>query len=125
MGRARRNTLQFVTQFEEMLLNMLGFYLVMGTAVVCAVGGMTLAQWLWPRVTWFETTLIIIGIVIGGAAGLLVIQAIHHRLSEEARSTLLWLVLSLIPGAAVLLAIVECAIRIARWWGRAGNAGDS
>jgi hypothetical protein len=125
MNRAKRSTLQFVSQFEEMLLNILGAYLVMGTAVVCAVCGLSLAEWLWPRVTWIETTLIIIGVVIGGGAGLLTMLAIHERLSEASRSTLLWLVLSIIPGAAVLLALVECAIRAARWWARDGASTDA
>lgn len=124
MSRAKRSTLAFVSQFEEGLLNILGAYLVMGTAAVCAVCGLTLAEWLWPRVDWIETTLVIIGIVIGGGAGLLTIAAIHERMSEDARSRLLWLVLSFIPGAAVLLAIVECAIRVARWWAGNENSGN-
>ncbi len=125
MSRPRRFTLAFVSQFEEGLLNILGAYLVMGTAGICAVGGLLLAETLWPRVTWIELTLSIVGVIIGGGAGLLTIAAIHERMSENARSRLLWLVLSFIPGAAVLLAIVECAIRAARWWASNENSGNS
>lgn len=118
MGQGKRATLEFMSRFEEGLLAILGVYLLVFTAVLGAVGGLFLAEHLWARVAWIETTLIVTGLVLGAGAGMLTLGAVHERLSEGARSSMLWLALSFVPGAAVPLAIVECIVRVARWWAR-------
>lgn len=121
MNRVREGAGRFVSEFESTLLGIVGFYLVVVTAIVGAVGGLMLAGWAWPRVGWVETTLAIVGIVVGGGAGLLAFGLLHERMTEEGRSKFLWLLLSLIPGAGVLIGVTELVIRGLRAWARSGD----
>jgi hypothetical protein len=121
MDRFKNGAGRFVSEFESTLLGIVGFYLVVVTAIVGAVGGLTLAGWAWPRVGWVETSLVIVGIVAGGGAGLLAFGLLHERMTEEGRSKFLWLLLSLIPGAGVLIGIAELLIRGLRAWARSGT----
>jgi hypothetical protein len=121
MDRFKRGAGLFVVEFETTLLGILGFYLVLTTAIVCAAGGLMLAGWGWPRVRWIEASLVIVGIVAGGGVGLTAYVQVHERLTEEGRSRLLWFGLSLIPGAGVLIGVSELVIRGLRRWSRSGE----
>lgn len=120
MGGFKGGAGRFASEFESTLLSIVGFYLFATTAILGAVGGLTLAGWAWPRVGWIETTLVVIGIVIGASAGMLAFAMVHERMTEEGRSRALWFGLSLVPGAGVLIAIAELVIRGLRKWSRSG-----
>ena len=122
MDRFRRGAGEFATEFEAGLLRLLGFYLLLATAAVSAVGGLWIAQRFWPRVVWVETVFVVAGVVVGGLAGMLAVQTLHDRMSIGMRSRLLWFVLSLVPGAGLLIAAAEIVIRALRRWGRSGGA---
>ncbi len=121
MGGLKDGVGRFASEFESGLLNLLGFYLVVVTAAVCAVGGALLAQWAWPRVAWIDTTLVVAGIAIGGSLGILAISVLHERLPEGGKSWILWTALSLIPGAGVLIAIVDICVRAMKRWSRSDD----
>ncbi|MBX3315709.1 MAG: hypothetical protein KF902_02465 [Phycisphaeraceae bacterium] len=122
MDRLRRGAGRFVVEFESTLFGILGSYLVVMTAIVCAVCGLMFAGWAWPRVGWVETAFVVFGIIVGGGAGLLAFVAIGSRLTEGGRSRLLWLAMSLIPGAGVPIGIAELVIRVLRTWSERGEA---
>lgn len=125
MDRFRRGAGEFATEFEAGLLRLLGFYLLLATAAVSAVGGLWIAQHFWPRVVWVETVLVVVGIIVGGLAGMLAVQASHNRLSSGMKSRLLWFVLSLVPGAGLLIAVVELVTRfLHRWSGQTGDVAE-
>lgn len=122
MDRFREGAGRFVSEFESMLLGIVGFYLFLVTGIVGAVGGLTLAEWAWPRVQWIGTVLTVLGIIAGGSVGMLAFALVHSRFTEEGRSRLLWIGLSLIPGAGVPIGIAELVIRGLRAWSRSGEA---
>lgn len=121
MDRLKKGAGRFVVEFESMLFGIVGFYLIAATAIVCAVAGLMIAEWVWPRVRWIETALVIVGIVAGGGVGLMAYVQVHERLTEEGRSKILWLLLSLIPGTGLLIGVSELVIRGLRGWARSGE----
>ncbi|MEA5556282.1 hypothetical protein [Nodularia spumigena] len=116
MNRRKQGAREFVSEFETQLFGILGFYLFLVTSMLCGLAGLMLAEWIWPRVGWIQTLCSVVGIMVGGLVGLFAFAAIKARLVERGRSRVLWILLWLIPGAAVPLVIAELTIRGLRKW---------